>query len=320
MVTVKEKFGFLPLSIWRLGKDKFLKEMVLDPRRFIYEDGTPCSRREIRGRLMSKTVKRGADSKGIMRILRLSEFNPSVAERCIKFWSNEGETVYDPFLNRGSIIFVARHLGRNGVATDIVPKYVRRARERNEEILSQYYGLVAREDLPSIEIHNCDATDVSGLLKDESVDYILSSPPFHQTERYESVDGQMSDVEDYEEFLEIYRKCIAEWFRVLKPTRYVTMVVNDWRAKKTLVPFHVHNIQLFLDAGFYYHDCVINELFTYTRAGVVNYAPKRFTAKIHEYVLTFKTPPLKWEEDEDLKWDADEKPVRVDVDEFAEVF
>jgi DNA modification methylase len=46
-------------------------------------------------------------------------------ERCIKLWSNKGETVLSPFAGIGSEIYQAVKLGRKGIGIELKPSYFR---------------------------------------------------------------------------------------------------------------------------------------------------------------------------------------------------
>lgn len=48
-------------------------------------------------------------------------------ERCVKLWSNPGDTVFTPFLGIGSELYVALTFGRKGVGTELKPAYFERA-------------------------------------------------------------------------------------------------------------------------------------------------------------------------------------------------
>ncbi len=48
-------------------------------------------------------------------------------ERCVRLWSNEGETVLSPFAGIGSELYVARKLGRFGLGCELKPSYWRTA-------------------------------------------------------------------------------------------------------------------------------------------------------------------------------------------------
>ncbi len=48
-------------------------------------------------------------------------------ERCIRLWSNPGETVLSPFAGIGSEVYMAVKLGRRGVGIELKPSYWRSA-------------------------------------------------------------------------------------------------------------------------------------------------------------------------------------------------
>lgn len=48
-------------------------------------------------------------------------------ERCIKLWTNRGETVLTPFAGIGSEVYVAKQLGRQGIGIELKPSYWRTA-------------------------------------------------------------------------------------------------------------------------------------------------------------------------------------------------
>ena len=48
-------------------------------------------------------------------------------ERCVRLWSNPGETVLTPFAGIGSEVWVARKLGRRGVGVELKASYWRTA-------------------------------------------------------------------------------------------------------------------------------------------------------------------------------------------------
>ena len=48
-------------------------------------------------------------------------------ERCIRLWSNRGETVLSPFAGIGSEVYMAVKLGRRGIGCELKPSYWRTA-------------------------------------------------------------------------------------------------------------------------------------------------------------------------------------------------
>jgi DNA modification methylase len=59
-------------------------------------------------------------------------------ERCVRLWSNPGETVLSPFAGIGSEVYMAVKLGRRGVGCELKPSYwqtaVRNLRELDDEM------------------------------------------------------------------------------------------------------------------------------------------------------------------------------------------
>lgn len=64
-------------------------------------------------------------------------------ERCIRLWSNNGETVLTPFLGIGSEVYTAVKLGRRGIGCELKPSYWRTA-------VNNLKALDAEMSLPSL--------------------------------------------------------------------------------------------------------------------------------------------------------------------------
>ena len=50
-----------------------------------------------------------------------------VIERCIKLYSNEGDTVFTPFMGIGSEVYQAVKMGRKGIGIELKPEYFNQA-------------------------------------------------------------------------------------------------------------------------------------------------------------------------------------------------
>jgi DNA modification methylase len=57
-------------------------------------------------------------------------------ERCIRLWSNPGETVLSPFAGIGSEGYEALRLGRRFIGIELKPSYFRTAHKNLERILT----------------------------------------------------------------------------------------------------------------------------------------------------------------------------------------
>ena len=67
-----------------------------------------------------------------MKPLHPAAFSEQLAQDHIISWSNEGDTVFDPFMGSGTTGKMAKELGRNFIGIEKVEKYFDIAKERND--------------------------------------------------------------------------------------------------------------------------------------------------------------------------------------------
>lgn len=74
----------------------------------------------------------------------LAPLQLGVLERCIKLWSNPGDTVYDPFMGIGSTAYMARKLNREALGAELkrsywklAQKYISEAEQDRNSLFSQ---------------------------------------------------------------------------------------------------------------------------------------------------------------------------------------
>jgi modification methylase len=84
-----------------------------------------------------------------------------------------------------------------------------------------------------------------GFLKKESVQLIVTSPPYWTLKQYRRVEGQLGYVEDYEEFLHELDKVWRHCYRALTPGGRLIVIVGDVclsrrknKGRHTVVPLH----------------------------------------------------------------------------------
>jgi site-specific DNA-methyltransferase (adenine-specific) len=84
----------------------------------------------------------------------------------------------------------------------------------------------APHDATKHELHLGDARDLSWI-PDGSVHLVVTSPPYWTLKKYETRDGQLGEVEDYQAFLDELDKVWGECARVLVPGGRICCVVGD---------------------------------------------------------------------------------------------
>ena len=220
--------------------------------------------------------QRRSDDAKYLSGLGFSEFHAGLIEDILHYWSTVDGVVVDPFAGRATRAFVSSKLGRKYYGYDIAPKTVERVKKH-------------------LDSYNIDATiylengcEMKRTVNDFA-DLVMTCPPYHQLEKYESVENQLSDINDYETFLGMLKVCAVNIKRVLKPGGFLVWVCADWRDGKEFRSFHSDSIRMFKNVGLKYHDIVImknKSPFASMQLGKV--AANRYTSKVHEYILVFR--------------------------------
>ena len=220
--------------------------------------------------------QRRSDDAKYLSGLGFSEFHAGLTEDVLHYWSVVGSVVVDPFAGRATRAFVTSKLGREYYGYEVSPTTVDRVQKH-------------------LDSYNIDSTiylDNGCYMKQTPTDFadlVMTCPPYHQLEKYESVNNQLSDIKDYETFLGMLEICAVNIKRVLKPGGFLVWVCADWRDGIEFRSFHTDSIRMFKNVGLKYHDIVImknKSPFASMQIGKV--ASKRYTSKIHEYILIFR--------------------------------
>jgi DNA modification methylase len=254
-----DQFGFLPLSVMQPTKESKLKW----PDAYMNND----------------EIRRG--NTGYLPNYKFSEFHAGLAENIVRYWSVENSNIVDCFAGRVTRAVVSMSLKRNYYGYEISKKTLNKSINHLKEIglyESNYFG----------NIYNNDGCKMEHT-KNNFADLVFTCPPYHNLEKYESCDNQLSDIKNYEEFLEKIKVCAFNIHRVLKNNGFCVWVCADWRSSKGLNLFHNDTIQIFKEKNLIPYDVIILKNispFAALQAGKV--ASKRYTSKIHEYILVFR--------------------------------
>ncbi len=208
--------------------------------------------------------------------LMMSEFHAGLCENIVHYWSMVGDTIVDPFAGRLTRAFVSQSLGRNYYGYDVSSELVNRVRHELDR--HELGATIYEED-------GCEMKSTP----DESANLVMTCPPYGDIERYESAEGQLSDLRKYEDFCNRIQVCGDNIERVLKPGGFAVWVCGDWRRDGEYKPFHSDTINMFTKSGLKLHDIIVmknDTIFAALQAGKC--ASKRYTAKVHEFILVFR--------------------------------
>lgn len=214
----------------------------------------------------------------------LSEFNPTVAKNIISFWSDPGDLIFDPFAGRTRAL-VSHAMARMYVGCEV-----------SGDVVSYMYNkfvaldLVSKDDF-AVDIVNDDCLNINDYYDDVDVDMVFSCPPYWNLEKYESCSGQLSDISDYNVFLDELVKRLVVASSKLKKDGFMCLVVGDFRRGGEYVTFHSDLLQRLKGVGgLKLHDVVAVQNIPFNTAAFYFGSRKRFksTAKSHEYLLVWK--------------------------------
>ncbi|WP_197923011.1 DNA methyltransferase [Thermococcus sp. 2319x1] len=232
---------------------------------------------------------------------------PQVPRNLILKYSNPGETVLDAFVGSGTTLIECKLLGRNGIGVDVNYEAIMVAWDRlnfkyNPEIekkstLDAYMKLEEAKTEwfePKIKLYHGDARNLDKI-EDESIDLIATHPPYANIISYSKkakieVKGDLSKVTSVNEFIREMKKVAEEFYRVLKPGRYVAILIGDTRRHKHFVPISFRVMQAFLDVGFILKEDIIK--LQHNMIGTIPWKKwhQDFHLIAHEHLFIFRKP------------------------------
>lgn len=213
----------------------------------------------------------------------ISKFPWNVGEKFIKMYTDKKEWIFDPFAGHNSRMQLVHENFRNYKGYDICHEYMEFNKKVREWLLNQetLFG-----DQPKIELYEHDSRAIE--IENNSMDMVLTSPPYWRQEKYGDEDGQLFNCKTYEEFLHELKKVVQVCYNVLKPEKMCVWCINDFRDKRThtFYLFHVDLVKIFQDVGFYIWDLAVIDLGVALRASFPNqFEREKMLPKRHEYAI-----------------------------------
>lgn len=177
-------------------------------------------------------------------------------EHLITFFTKKGMSVLDPFGGVGSTAKACEIEDRICTSIELQDKWHQLAIERLETEVA----------VGSSKHHKflCgDSREILKEFKNSSFDFMITSPPYwsilnkkadykvkkerlanNLATNYSNDDNDLANIDDYQAFLDILvNDVFMECARVLKPKKYMCLVVSDFRNKSEFISFHSDLIQ-----------------------------------------------------------------------------
>lgn len=226
-------------------------------------------------------------------------FPTQLASRLVEIFSKKKELILDPFLGSGTTLIAANLLGRHGVGIELSKEYVDLANRRIKGLRLNFTS--KSTEMFDSKIYNEDIFKTIKLLKPNSVDLVITSPPYWNilTERrsadrkeirkYSNSKEDLGNIYSYEEFMERLGTAFSEIYKILKIGKYCILIVMDIRKKSKFYPFHIDLIEKLSDKGYILDDIIIwDRQKEYNNMRPLGYPSVFRVNKVHEYILIFK--------------------------------
>lgn len=170
--------------------------------------------------------------------------------RLIRFFTKRDQIVLDPFLGIGSTLKACAIEGRRGIGIELNKKYTDLSKKR---LKNEMTDLFVNDDQTVIL---GDSREILDTLDENSVDFIVTSPPYwsilhkedHKVKqerkdkeldtKYSNNKKDLGNIEEYSVFLSELTAIFEQCIRVLKPQKYIAIVVSDFRDKSKFIMFH----------------------------------------------------------------------------------
>jgi DNA modification methylase len=171
--------------------------------------------------------------------------------RLVRFFTKKGQTVLDPFVGVGSTLKACAIDERHGIGIELNSDFAELSRKRLSTEVRDMFSTADGQ-----RILEGDARDHLPTLADESVDFVVTSPPYwsilkkedHKVRQERIEKGLAKDygtdardlakIEKYDDFLRELVAIFGECARVLKRGRYMAIIVSDFRDKSKYIMFH----------------------------------------------------------------------------------
>ena len=181
------------------------------------------------------------------------------ARDMIKLYSHENDTIWDCFCGSGVVPLQASALSRKAIGTDVNPDAIDLCKQRIKND-------VWHQDQIHFEIADARTFDATKCNGGKQVDMLLFSPPFGMKiagdkNNYSEENGDVSNSESMEEYLEGLQECFKNCYAHLKPNGILVLDARDRSFEGTYYDLINFFRNMLLEIGFtligrYYYELI----------------------------------------------------------------
>ena len=212
----------------------------------------------------------------------LSKFPQNIGRSMLLLYSNELQTVVDPFAGHNSRMEFCVLERRHYYGQDLSAKFVAFNRARAK---------ILKEKFPEVAIELREGNSQVLQFPDAVGDFTITSPPYWDIEYYGDEVNQLGFASTYNDFIDGLALVAKENYRCLKPGAFCVWYINDFRKGGKFYPYHVDTMHILNAAGFVTWDISITDFGRTFRSAFVNQiVQQKILPKKHEYGWVMRKP------------------------------
>ena len=182
-------------------------------------------------------------------------------EKLISLFTKQGMTVLDPFVGSGTTLLAANKLGRRAVGIDLNSEFKATANKRLKARGFSDYTYIVGDSNKKIETI-------------EPVDYIVTSPPYHNILRngskgtrhnngklyrmgaregvqyYSERKNDLGNFDEYNDFINALKEIMSKAYSKLKDGKYCSIIISDFTVNKVEVCVQADVVRIMREIGF----------------------------------------------------------------------
>jgi DNA modification methylase len=225
-------------------------------------------------------------------------FVPQIANQVLRRFTRQGEIVVDLFSGMGTTMIECRHLGRHGIGVEL-----------SSDVAEASMARIAEAENPqeiTTTVLTANSADpgtrelVSEKLKTHGKDWadlVILHPPYHDIIRFSEDKRDLSNAASLEDFLAGFRAVAENALALLRPGRFMVLVIGDKYSNSEWVPLGFECMRVCRDLGFQLKAINVKDIQGNERGkgkaeNLWKYRALRqgFYLFKHEYVMIFRKP------------------------------
>lgn len=238
-----------------------------------------------------------------------------LCDRLMRMYSNEKDTVLDPFLGTGTTVISAIKNNRNSIGIELTDKYFEIAYNDIKDFTDNQFSIFQKKENFDYKLLKGDCEDCLKTIDTELIQLTITSPPYadlihkivedrtlrHKKSAFVIDNNSTANVYSNDErdlgnmSIDIYikkvDKIMKELFRITKKGGYNTWVVKDFRDTKNKIPYidlHSKIAESGQNAGFKYHDLIIWDQNQHRKLVLLGYPSVFYLNQNHSYIVILR--------------------------------